>query len=131
VITLDALALPGLAWTDEHRSAAVAQTTVRTLSGGVTIYAAGLAAGRPITLEAQADQGWLTREQADALLAMAAVPGRRMMLAIRGAARVVVFDHANPPAVDLHPLVWRNDDEAAAGAVATRLYTGTLKLLTV
>jgi hypothetical protein len=126
---LATLALPdGLAWIDEFADDAVAQTMRRRLDGGITLYPRGNIAGRPITLEARADH-WLTRAQAEALLALAAAPGA--LYDLQFTARLgapsyrVVFRHHEPPALELRPLVDYADPRADDPLV------GTIKLLTV
>jgi len=128
-IWLDSLALPdGLLWVDEYAADAVTQTVRRRLSGALSIYPRGNVAGRPITLQAGADH-WMTRAQADALAALAVVPGA--VYTLRFAARdgapefAVVFRHDDPPALELAPLVGYADPDSADP------YVGTLKFLSV
>jgi hypothetical protein len=129
MIQLDTLALPdGLLWSDEFAADAVSQSMRRRLNGAVTLYPRGNIAGRPITLEARADQ-WITRAQAEALLELAAAPGA--VYTLQFTARVgatsfsVVFRHHDPPALDLAPLIDYADPDADDPIV------GTIKLLTV
>jgi len=105
MITLDALTLPaGLVWVDEWDADAVQQTVRRRLDGGLSIFPRGNVAGRPITLEATPDH-WLTRTQAEALAALAAVPGQRMTLTLHGATYSVAYRHQDAPALELRPLI--------------------------
>lgn len=64
-----------LIWEDRWAYATADHTTTRTLGGKVVVFSAGLAAGRPITLIAREDQGWLTLEQVEAVYGIAQTPG--------------------------------------------------------
>jgi hypothetical protein len=48
-------------WADEFAFQPATQSVLRTLDGGLVVFSGQLAQGRPITLEARIDQGWLTR----------------------------------------------------------------------
>lgn len=105
MIRLAHLDLPdGLAWVDELAAPVVGQSVRRRLDGGVSVFALAHDGGRPITLEAGADQ-WLTRAQAEGLAALAAMPGAVLTLTVRGTDYSVVFRHHEPPALDLRPLI--------------------------
>jgi hypothetical protein len=128
-IQLDTLALPdGLLWSDEFAADAVSQSMRRRLNGAVTLYPRGNIAGRPITIEARADQ-WITRAQAEGLLLLAAAPGAIYDLTF--SARIgaptfrVAFRHHDPPALELTPLV------DYADPLDDDPIVGTIKLLTV
>ncbi|WP_295440943.1 hypothetical protein [uncultured Thiodictyon sp.] len=127
-ILLAGIALPsGLRWPDEFSADPVAQSMRRRLDGAPTIYARANQAGRPITLEADASQ-WLTRVQALAVQALAAVPGGQFPLVFEERADLsfhVCFRHHEPPALDLRPLI----DYADPGTDDP--YTGTIKLMTL
>lgn len=124
--TLDTTPLPpGLVWTDEFDSSTVAQTTRRTLSGGLVIYHAELQAGRPITLQSEPDSGWATLATVQALIALAAVSGAIYTLTLRGVAYQVMFAHHNPPALQASPVF------AIANPGPTHPHLITLRLITV
>ncbi|MCK7574609.1 MAG: hypothetical protein MZV65_00915 [Chromatiales bacterium] len=86
MILLDALELPDLTWTDPFDSRAVSVVTRRRLNGALTIFPRPLVGGRPITLEAPADQP-LTHAQAVALAALPPIRPAPMRSQCRCAAR--------------------------------------------
>ncbi|MBF0283587.1 MAG: hypothetical protein HQL51_03915 [Magnetococcales bacterium] len=105
VITLGGVELPRqIQWIDRDAWSPVAQSVERTLDGGQAIFAAGLQAGRPITLEADAGVAWITDEQRQAVLALAAQPGSVFQLAWGTEFYSVMFRHHDAPAVELRPL---------------------------
>ncbi len=121
MISLGAVTLsPSMQWVDRHSFSPVAQSVRRTLGGGLLVYTQELFKGRPITLEAQADTGWITKSEA-----MAATPGGVFSLNIHGFVADVVFRHNEPPALDFAPL------QPRATPLSTDYYTGNLKLLTI
>lgn len=125
-ISLNGITLsPSMQWTDKHKYSPVAQSVVQTLGGGVLVYAQGLSGGRAITLEAQDDTGWITKDMLDSIESMAAVPGGVYNLVVHDYTASVVFRHEEAPAVDFKPL------QPKAAPVGSDYYIGTLKLLTV
>lgn len=126
MLTLDGIALPtGLVWLDEFAVETVSQTVRRTLDGGLVVFYAGVRAGMPITLQSEADAGWLTRAQVNALAVRAASPGGVYVLQIRDQVFSVMFRHHDPPAFEAKPLIPR------ANPSADDFYLATLKLMTV
>lgn len=61
----------GMLWIDEFDWNAVAKSVGRSITGALVIDAIALAAGRPITLQAVEDQGWIRRETLVELHALA------------------------------------------------------------
>ncbi len=126
MIALDDILLPaGLLWTDEFSSNRVAQSMRRTLDGSMVVFHSPLQAGLPITLESEADAGWATRAQVEALANRAASPGGIFVLLLRGQTYRVMFRHHEPPAFDARPLI------NVANPQADDRYLVTLKLMTV
>lgn len=127
-ITLDGVALGQVGsqpvWRDRNQSASVAQRVQRTLGGNAVVFVGALRGGLPITLEATADYGWLSKAQVDAALLRATVPDGQYLLVIDGVEYNVMFRHTDAPAVDMQPL---NDVHDAAADV----YVGQLKFITV
>jgi hypothetical protein len=125
---LASVTLPdGLNWIDEFDDQSISQVARRRLDGGLTLYVRSNLAGRPITLEATAEQ-WITRAQAQSLALLAAVPGGRYTLtftARAGLAFQVAWRHHEAPALDLRPLVDYADPAADDPLI------GTLKLMTI
>lgn len=126
MIILDDIHLPaGLLWSDECTSSRVAQTVRRTLDGSVVVFYGQLQAGLPITLESEADAGWFTRAQVEALALRAASPGGIYTLVLRGQTHRVMFRHHEPPAFEARVLV------NSANPQPGDYYTATLKLMTI
>jgi hypothetical protein len=125
-ITLEGIVLsPSMQWTDRYDFSPVAQTMQLTLGGGVVVYSQGLTCGRPVTLEALDDTGWITKAMLDALDDLAAVPGAVYTLTIHDFAASVVFRHNDPPAVGFKPL------QPKSAPTSGDYFIGTLKFLTV
>lgn len=70
---LDTVQLPrGMVWVDEHDWVAVEKTVEYSISGALLIDGAVRQAGRPITLQADDNAGWISRSALTALRALAA-----------------------------------------------------------
>lgn len=68
---LGAIAIPrGMVWTDEFTWSAIEKSMERSLTGAALIDVGVKVAGRPITLEAQSDAGWMPRSDVLALVAL-------------------------------------------------------------
>ena len=106
MIYLDSLELPDLTWIDPFDTQAVSVVARRRLNGALTIFPRALAGGRPITLEAPADQS-LTQAQAAALAVMAADPtgAYALSMPLRGLSFSVRFRWEDGSPVDLRPLI--------------------------
>lgn len=126
MIWLDGIALPaGLAWIDEFESREVSQTITRTLDGSLVVFYGAQTRGLPITLASEADAGWLTRAQLEALALRAASPGGVYPLQLRDRLWSVMFRHHEPPAFQATPLIY------LANPGPSDFYLATLKLMTV
>ncbi len=126
VLRIDTLDLPdNMLWTDRHQWLPVGQSVRRTVAGNVVTFAQSLIKGQPITLVANAAQGWLTLTQVDALKTLASTVGATYTLMIEAEIFVVQFRHEDFPAIEVEPLIPRLNEEA------TDFYSGTIKLLTV
>lgn len=80
---LDTVQLPrGLIWVDEFAWRPVQASTEYTLTGALVHDTATRLAGRPITLRADADAGWMRRDVAQAVQALAAAPGAVYVLTL-------------------------------------------------
>ncbi len=125
-IVLGGVTLSGsLLWEDKDSYSAVAQTTKRTLGGALVVYHQPLSKGRPITLTATEDTGWITRAMLDSLQTMAQSAGSVYTLNLHGFVVDVVFRHHEPPALSFSPL------QPRATPLAGDYYIGQIKLLTV
>ena len=112
-------------WEDEDTYDAVDSDFIRTLAGGMVIRDQTLHAGRVITLIAQEDQGWLTKEQVDAVRVIANVAGAQYALTIGLQSFQVKFRNHEKPAFTASALIPRTD------APVGDYYTCTIKLMTV
>ena len=105
-ITLDTITLPDdLLWPDETDWSPVVQTIDHTLTGSLLVETAAKLAGRPITLGGDEGSSWMSRVDVLALMALAAVPGKVMVLDYHGRTFNVVFRHHDPPALDAAAIV--------------------------
>lgn len=97
---LDTVQLPrGLIWVDEFDWRPVEASTEYTLSGALVYDSATRQAGRPITLQANEDAGWLgmTRAVVLAIQALASAPGAVYVLTLAdGRSFDVAFAPDNP-----------------------------------
>lgn len=119
------LALPGgLEWSDEYAWSPVEQSMTRSVNGKAIVQVAGLVAGRPITLAGSERRAWVARSVCDAVHACAAVPGKELVLTIRGIAYPVLFRHHEKPAFTARPVADR------ANAPADWPHYVTLKFIT-
>ena len=110
---------------DRDSSYAVAQSVKRTLGGQLKVFFAQLSRGKPITIIATEDSGWINKATVDQLYDMANSAGAVYELLVNGVSRSVVFRHHEAPAFEASPLVYRNNQQAED------YYTCTIKLLTV
>lgn len=114
-----------LQWPNEFEWRPVAQSVEQTLTGGLVVQSATRTDGREITLQSGQNFAVLTRAQLDTLNAWADVPGRVMVLNIRGVARDVIFAHHTPPAITAEMVMYH------AAPAAGDLYVVTLKFIEV
>lgn len=112
-------------WEDEDSYSGVASSFQRTLAGNIVVRDQTLNLGRPITLIAQQDQGWLTKTQVDAIRALANVAGAEYSLVIESQSFQVKFRHHEDPAFIADALIKRNNPSP------NDYYTCTIKLMTV
>ena len=115
-----------LYWNDETSWAPVEQAIERSISGALIVSSATRVAGRPITLTPE-DQGsaWMLRSVLDTLRTWAAVPGREMVLTLRGTTYNVIFRHHDGQAIEAAPIKHCNDVQP------TDFYTVTLRFMEV
>ena len=119
--TLGALTLPDqMMWTDQYAWSPAAGQAQRTIAGGLALFTQSLTKGRPITLEAQDGVAWLTQQQVEEIMAMAAQPGAAFTLNWNGETHTVRFAHHAPPVAEFTPIMPMADQ-----------YTGIIKLITV
>ena len=126
MITLGSVTLnPNMVWAERFGYSPVIQEVQTTLDGNPVIYTRTRSAGMPITLVALDDQGWLTKEMADAVNLLAQDPSTLLPLTIGADVFNVVFRHHESPAVALRPLITR------AVPLPGDYFVGEIKLMTV
>lgn len=125
-VTLGGVQLSGsLIWEDRNKQTPVAQTIQRTLGGSLAVYHKRLIAGRPVTLIAREDTGWITKAMLDAIESMAETAGGVYTLDYHGFTAQVMFRHHEAPAVSFTPLTPKAEPEP------DDFYIGELRLFTV
>ncbi len=118
---------PDLFWSDEHNWAPVEQAVDRTITGALIVQSALRTAGRPITLEPEADSSaWTTLATVTALRNWAAVPGKTLTLTLRGTARTVLFRHQDG-GLEAKPVVQYRDGEE----LPSDFYLCTIRLMEI
>lgn len=105
---------PDLYWSDESAWKPVEQTVQRTITGALILQVAGRTGGRPITLQPEDESSaWVTRSVVDQLGNWAEVPGRTLVLTLRGTSRNVVFRHQDGNVLEAVPVVHFSDVQQA------------------
>ena len=122
---LNGIELPrGMLWVDELNWSAVQKTVERGITGAQIIDAAARIEGRPITLQAVEDQGWIRRATLLAVRALADAPGVQYSLQLADGREFTVQFAADDP-IAATPI---SRPELPA---ATHPYVATLRLITV
>lgn len=124
-ISLDGLSLPDLIWEDEFEWDPIETSMELTLGGRPVVWEDDILAGRPITLSAHPDQGWLTRSQVLSLKEKAEVKGATYILDYEGQLFTVRFRRELGTAVEVEPVVPRPNHQNGD------YYTGRVRLITV
>jgi hypothetical protein len=110
-------------WVDEFSWAPVSQERFRTLTGAQWLFEAALVAGRPITLVASDDRGWISRAEVQALLLLASAANPTLTLSLRGNNYAVAFDRSQGAIGARAVLPLADVDPADAWIVTVRLIT--------
>lgn len=113
-----------LIWEDRFQWTPIASSVERTVGGRNAIFIQSLAKGRPITLTATNDQGWLTKAQVDILQALADAGAATYTLTIDTFSFVVRFRFQDAPPLEFQPLIPRNNH------ASTDYFIGSIKLMT-
>lgn len=125
-ISLNGVTLnPNLVWEDKYDYSIISQEVKYTLAGTPIVYSGAYSAGRPITLVATDDQGWVEKTIADQIYALAQQSGGIYSLVIGAETFQVMFRNHEPPSVSLKPLSPR------AVPLSGDYFTGSIKLMTV
>lgn len=117
--TLDLVNLPrGMVWVDEHDWVAAQNATEYSITGALLVDAATRLAGRPITLQAEEDAGWIRRDVLASLRALANAPGATYTLTLADA-RVFTVMFAPDTPITARPIARPELPAAAHPYVAT------------
>ncbi|WP_255439747.1 hypothetical protein [Comamonas sp. Z3] len=114
----------GMLWVDEFNWSAVQKTVERGITGAQIIDAAARIEGRPITLQAVEDQGWIRRATLLTVQGLANVPDAQYSLKLADGREFTVQFAADDP-IAATPI---SRPELPA---ATHPYVATLRLITV
>lgn len=90
-------------WPDEFTWDQVEQSAEYTSTGALILDAWAKQAGRPITLQSDANRAWCERGALRTLRSWASQPGLELTLLLRGVSRQVVFNHEGG-ALDAEPV---------------------------
>ena len=111
-------------WVDEFDWSAVQKSVERSITGAQVIDAAAKLAGRPITLEATENHGWIRRATLLAVQALADDPAGQYLLKLADGREFTVQFAPDAP-ITARPI--RRPELPAS----THPYVATLRLLTV
>lgn len=109
---LGSVALPDdMLWQDEYEWTSVVRTIEYAIDGAMHVHVGQRQAGRPITLAAGDDHGWVDRATVDQVLALASsVPGEQTLTLADGRSFAVCFAAEN--AVTARPVLAVSDPDA-------------------
>lgn len=114
-----AIELPDdLLWTDEYDWAPIEQAVEYSITGALIRDEMPKREGRPMTLAAGDDWGWISRETLEQVYLLTLEPGARFNLTYRGRPYVVAFDHVNK-ALQARPVWDVSDPEAGDQYIPT------------
>lgn len=107
-----------LLWTDEYAWTPTASKMDVLITGAIVIQSAIKQAGRPITLSADADMGWVPRSTVETIrewagVAISDTTGRFELTLHDGRVLIVAFRHDDTP-IDASPVLglpYRNDND--------------------
>jgi len=112
---------PEMIWIDRYKWQSVAQSSVNTLGGKIIVQSLQVLQGRPITLQANESQGWLTLSQVTSLITLAETITSGYAFEYHGATFTVLFNHISSSAVEMQPFV--------DGEEPSDFHFGTIKLI--
>jgi hypothetical protein len=94
-----------LLWADEHAWTPAVAAVSYLLTGALLVESATRQKGRPITLQAEPDMGWVTRAMLNTLYDWAAQAGRQFDLTLTdGRVLTVAFRHHETP-IEAEPVL--------------------------
>ena len=115
----------GLRWDDEYDWHPMQSVSKRAIDGSLILEATAIPSGRPITLNAGDNYGWITKATVDALRAQLAVPGRQFTLTLADGRSFQVMAAPEKNAIEARPLLPRGNPSG------TDYYIATLHLIEV
>ena len=129
MITLGGIDLgEGLVWQDEFSFNPVLQAIDYPLEANTQIVTQETKTiGKPFTLQATNDYGWLTRVQVEAIQALASQVNATFTLDWWGDIHTVMFRHHEPPAFQAEPIQYINNNQTPS----EYYYRATIKLFSV
>ena len=116
-----------LIWTDEYGYSPAVSSNRMGSTGALIIHTGKRQAGRPITLDGNASQAWISRADCDRLYAWCALAGAEFELVVRGTPRKVKFDNSQGAAFTATPL-WQLLDSVHDGET---VYLPTFKFIEI
>lgn len=124
-VSLEGIVLPSpIIWTDRNSWSGIQQTSERVLGGRQVTEYASLVGGRPVTLQSERNQGWVTWGVFKQLEALARTPGAVCSLQIGTFFAQVIFRHEDTPALDWEPIIKRlSPSDADVGLITLKLKT--------
>ena len=125
-ITLGTVTLPDdLEWTDEFDWTPVEDAIDTALSGSLIIHTGSRAKGRPVTLEGNTEQAWISRETMLGVKALADSPPSALVLDYHGRTFNVRFRYQDKPYTS-RPVLFRSGEPDLAD-----WYTVIIRLMEV
>lgn len=114
-----------LYWSDENNWHPVEQTKEYTITGALIVMSGERKAGRHVTLEAEDDNSaWMLLNTVVQLRNWAKIPGKQMILNLRGVNRTVLFRHEDG-GFEAAPILHQDE------TLGTDFYRCTVRLLEI
>ena len=92
-------------WSNEFSWSPIRQQNKRTTGGGMVYLIQKLKKGKPIDLEFTKDSAWLMYSEIRQLIDLANQPNNTLLLTWDEKVKVVIFDHAQQPPYEFHPII--------------------------
>jgi hypothetical protein len=113
-----------LQWVDEFTTSQVRQAKTESLGGSPVFYSGLVTGGRPITLVATGETGWLTRDQVESLKSISEIHGQEYTLTLGSQTFTVLFRHEEGGGFNAEPLSFILD------APSDKYFTANIQLIT-
>lgn len=112
LITIDGMDIPDLRLENRYNYSPVRAVVAQALAGNPIIFedAAGYA-GRPCDLTGTDGSGWITRQELENLIALAAVPNASYTMIYSGETMTVRFRNEDQPVIEAEPVLPVTDDD--------------------